>query len=138
MPRFNAVVVRIARKVLGVVSLNGGSSSGAIAVDIAEAELLGNLLVVLPARLTGVVHAGRREGRSVSGGKEAARFLLAKRAKAEFTPLAAFSASSGIGVFGCIVGLGLLRVESGRFAVRIRKNVRGSARADSRQMVILE
>jgi hypothetical protein len=101
MSRFNAVVVQIARKVLGAVSLNVGSSSGAMAVDIAGAELLGNLLVVLPARLVGVVHAGRREGRSVSGGKEAACFLLANRAKAEFVSLATFSASSGIGVFGC-------------------------------------
>jgi hypothetical protein len=36
------------------------------------------------------------------------------------------------------VGFGLLRVESGRFADRIRKSVRGSARVDSRQMVIFE
>jgi hypothetical protein len=97
MSRFNVEVVRILGKVLDVVSLNGGSFSGAVAVDMEAAELLGNLVVVLPASLVGVVHAGRLEGRSVSGGKEAARFLLAKRAKAEFAPLMAFSASYGIG-----------------------------------------
>jgi hypothetical protein len=88
------VVVRILRNVLPAVVMWRAN------VDMAEGELPGESLVVLPAGLMGVANAGRRYGRSVSGGREAARFLLAKRARAESESPRASGASSGMEFLG--------------------------------------